>query len=350
MGTPRLDKLDKNLLINGNFNFWQRGTSFAVSAGGSDALYSSDKWGHTNYISSGSYTISQSSDIPTGLKNCLVSYKYQCTSAISFAGSDHHLFVGLHRIEGIFASKVFNKKVTLRFWVKSSVAGDYNALIGDAYGPAGARYLIPYTITSANTWQLVKKVITIDTSYGVFNNAFSEGLFISFPLAGGTVRQVSSLSTWLSSSIGEITTATNRTELLNLNATFQLAQISLTEGEDLNEFPFIPYEDEFLLCKRYYQRAAHIFGTVNNSTTITGWGRYEVPMRVAPAAIQTGLLNFQNGVGSYTQSSSSLSAVAMGTDEYVVSCGNFSGMTPGQSGSLGIPANNTNVIYFSADL
>lgn len=43
MGAPRIDRLDKNYLINGNFDFWQRATSFA-NTGSNSAYGSADRW------------------------------------------------------------------------------------------------------------------------------------------------------------------------------------------------------------------------------------------------------------------------------------------------------------------
>jgi len=62
--TPRLDGLERNLYINGNMDFWQRGTSISKSQGA--YLYTADrlKVGGGGG-GSGAYTISRSTDVPT---------------------------------------------------------------------------------------------------------------------------------------------------------------------------------------------------------------------------------------------------------------------------------------------
>ncbi len=51
----------KNLIINGDFDIWQRGTSFAAAA---NATFTADRW---KYIKTGTmvHTISRSTDVPT---------------------------------------------------------------------------------------------------------------------------------------------------------------------------------------------------------------------------------------------------------------------------------------------
>ena len=57
--TTRLDILETNLVIGGDFSFWQRGTSFSTNGG-----YTADRW---NQIFAGGYTqtVTQSTDVPT---------------------------------------------------------------------------------------------------------------------------------------------------------------------------------------------------------------------------------------------------------------------------------------------
>ena len=55
--TPRLDRLDKNYIINGNFDFWQRGTSTSTSG-----VYLADRF--RTSLSGGSYVVSRSTDVP----------------------------------------------------------------------------------------------------------------------------------------------------------------------------------------------------------------------------------------------------------------------------------------------
>ena len=55
-------QVDKNLLINGGHNIWQRSTSVSVS---SDTFATVDRW--QNGVSNmGVFTVSRSTDVPSG--------------------------------------------------------------------------------------------------------------------------------------------------------------------------------------------------------------------------------------------------------------------------------------------
>jgi hypothetical protein len=56
--TPRIDSHCRNLAIGGNFDFWQRGTSFA-----SANSYTADRWlvGQSGYTAG----VTRSTDVPT---------------------------------------------------------------------------------------------------------------------------------------------------------------------------------------------------------------------------------------------------------------------------------------------
>lgn len=58
MGTPRIDRLERNLIINGGFDIWQRNTSFAGTAGGAQ-VYTADRWQWAGGTTATALTISR---------------------------------------------------------------------------------------------------------------------------------------------------------------------------------------------------------------------------------------------------------------------------------------------------
>lgn len=62
MGAPRIDRLDKNLLINGNFDYWQRGTLISTISS-----FGADRWkGNSAQASQQRRDRSFSAGLPTG--------------------------------------------------------------------------------------------------------------------------------------------------------------------------------------------------------------------------------------------------------------------------------------------
>ena len=155
----------KNLIINGDMSIAQRGTS--VSSVTSTGYRTCDRF-QPVMNSSGTWTISQSTDVPTG-EGFSNSFKFDCTT---IDASPNYLFLK-HAMEGQMLQQLKKgtsnaESLTLSFWVKSNLTGTYQVNIRDE---DNSRLIgNTYAISSADTWE--KKTITFagDTTGALDND------------------------------------------------------------------------------------------------------------------------------------------------------------------------------------
>ena len=275
----------KNLIINGGFDVWQRGTSTAltVSAYVSDRFYSS-----LAGATSSRFTVSKSSDAPDGASNSL---KWECTTAEPTIGTTSAVYND-YRFEGQDVQQLAYgtsgaKSVTLSFWVKSNKVGTYVAWF---YNATAVRHNAgTYAVDTADTWE--KKTITITgDTVSAIGNTSAAGLFVRFVYVTGTAygggTQVTSWS--------PITSANRYADQsVNLADTvgnyIELANVQLELGSVATDFEHRSYGEELALCQRYYWRSEPVF-RIPLSTNLNGGNDYNfcyiqhpVEMRVAPA-------------------------------------------------------------------
>lgn len=260
--TPRLDRLSENLIINGNFDFWQRNTSLVISAASSDKNYVADRWSHTSFFASGSKTVSRSTDVPAGT-SATYSMNTAITSTISLAHAtnNYHANAGVYRMEGLDALRIYGQTVTLQFWVKSTLTGLYSVAFGNNYDAASYKYVSTYTINAANTWE--QKSITLVMTPAIVSNFAkdnTQGFFVAFGIAArvGSTRLTSSLDQWTGPSSGGLIASTaNRTDFLTAGNSIRIAQVKLSIGSGVSDFSFAgrTYSDELTMCQRYYEKS-----------------------------------------------------------------------------------------------
>ena len=274
---------DKNLLINGGMNVWQRSTSASIN---SDGMGTVDRWQH-GVGSLGVFTISRSTDVPSG-QGFGYSMKWDCTTADASPAASDYLIHG-QRIEGqnlqhLLKGSSSAKKVTLSFWVKSNKTGTYIVELGD--NDNTRKISKSYTIDSASTWE--KKSITYEgDTTGAFDNDNAASLFVEWWLGAGSNYTGGTLQT----SWGSATTANRAVGQVNLadstSNEFYITGCQLEVGENASGFEFEPYERTLEKCKRYYRKQViggrTDWGTWNHDTSTA----LNPEMRIAPAASQT---------------------------------------------------------------
>ena len=253
----------RNLIINGAMQVAQRGTSStSITSGGYKTV---DRW-TLEYSSLGTWTQSQSTDVPSG-SGFAYSLKMDCTTADASPSAGDRLIVN-QRLEGQDLQQLAKgtssaKKLTVSFWVKSSKTGTY---IFELYDGDNTRQVSKsYTIDSANTWE--QKTITIDgDTSGAFTNDANLSLYVQWWLGSGTTFTSGTLNTsWASAT--NANRAVGQVNLADDTANdWYITGVQLEVGTVATPFEHRSYGEELQLCSRYYQLVeGGPFGSVTSS-------------------------------------------------------------------------------------
>ena len=238
---------NRRINVNGAFTVSQKNVDAAKTG-----INGSSRWIDLiqHYSSSGgTFTCQRVTDAPTGYK---YSAKYTVTTAnSSLAAGDEDMFI--HRIEGqdlahLSWGSSSAKTITLSFWVKSSLTGDFSVTI---QGGGGRCYVTAYTISTADTWTKVTKTISGETS-GTWVITNASGLAIIWDLGAGSTYEISSADTWVSVANDYRKAGTVRFSGTNA-ATWQITGIQFEVGSVDTPFEHRSYADELARCQRYYQ-------------------------------------------------------------------------------------------------
>ena len=239
--------LQPNLIINSDMTVAQRGTSAVTS----DGSYPVDRF-EVQHSSDGAFSAQQSSVVPSGadFKNSL---KVETTTADSSLAATQYLYIR-QIIEGqnithLLLGSSLAKKITLSFWVRSSLTGTFG---GSFWNNSFNRsYPYTYTINAADTWE--KKTITItgDTS-GTWLTTNGRGLNVAWGLGVGSTYS-GTAGAWAGSGL---ISATGATSLLGtLNATWYVTGVTLTVGDTAPvTHPYESYDKNIARCQRYFVR------------------------------------------------------------------------------------------------
>ena len=264
----------KNHIINGNFNIWQRGTSFTA------AEYTTDRFEKQAVGSHGS-TVTRSTLVPTlAESNTKSNYSLRTdiTTAQPSLGINDYL-IYFHAIEGYDYVNIDGKTVTLSFWVKATKTGINSVTFKNAGNDRS--YVSEYTINTTNTWE--KKTITLllnDSANGTWDFTNGRGLDVIFGLGSGSTYTTSTLNTWQT---GNFLASTNQVNHADSTANdFAIAQVQLEIGSLETDFEESSIADTLTKCKRYYQKTYDI-STVPGTGTTTG----EIGVRSTGASTYT---------------------------------------------------------------
>lgn len=270
---------NRNLIINGAMEVWQRGTSFAVNG------YHADRWS-ADASNASNFSYDQSTSAPDGFK---YSTKIQTTTAFSATSYQFYRY----NIEGqdlvqlqLGASGA--EKITLSFWVRASQTGNYSI----AFTNSANNYAYPttYTINAANTWE--HKTITLDgATAGTWLTTNGVGLRIKWDLgSGGTFD--STTDTWVAA---DKATVSGSVKLgATVNANLYLTGVQLEVGPQSTPFEHEPYETTLRKCQRYYAKIeGPIHGYACWSYSNVASTHFSLPekMRTIPSVTLTGTTN-----------------------------------------------------------
>ena len=233
----------KNLIINGGFDVWQRGTSVATTS----SAYGADRWtSGTNAditFSQQSFTVGQT-DVPNEPAYYLRANK---------TGTDDDMGMVQH-IEDVrtFAGKT----VTLSFFVKGDSTYTGQVKISQDFGSGGSTTVTStaQTINLTTSWQKIIYTITLPS------------------ISGKTIGSGSNLSMIIKHSTAAAA------------GVFDIAQVQFEVGSVATDFEHRSYGEELALCQRYYQRGISngALGVSVHSTQATFGFRLPVEMRSEP--------------------------------------------------------------------
>ena len=271
----------KNLIINGDMQISQRGTSFSDPNG-----YTLDRWRYVKNGISGVVAITQDTDTPSG-QGFSKSLKVAVTTAdASIATSEFglitYLIEGQH-LQHLKYGTSSAETTTLSFWVKSNKTGTY-CVAAQKIDTTRYDYVTEYTINSADTWE--KKTITIApdsnirASGGVIDNDNGLGLSLVFALVDASNRQGTN-NTWNSSF--PATSTSNQVNFLDSTSNYiNITGVQLEIGENATPFEHRPYDMELARCQRYYFTAQSAFHSTDTTGILINL-QFPVTMRTTPS-------------------------------------------------------------------
>lgn len=221
----------RNVIINGDFDIWQRGTSHSTVGYGSADRWSNLRSGSTCTISRQSFTLGQT-DVPNNPT-------YFCRAVVTSSAGAANYSVLSQNIEGVrtFAGRT----VTVSFWAKAdatrSIAVELSQFFGTGVSASTQVTGIGSTKVSIGaTWQKVTVTATVPSISGKTLGAAGDdwlGLVIWFD-AGSDYNA-------RSQSLGQ------------QSGTFDIAQVQIEPGAVATPFERRPPATELSLCRRYGQ-------------------------------------------------------------------------------------------------
>jgi len=356
----------RNIVINGAMQINQRGSVvFNHAATATANLYGLDRF---QFQSTGldqlEGTIAQVADAPVGFTNSLKWTTTEPESAIAAAETfDCCQKIEAQNLQQLAFGTSSAKKLTLRFYVKSSVAGTYGINVFKA--DSTARQLTStYTISSANTWEEKTINIPADTnSGGTIANDNGEGLRITWHLGtGSNFTSANTALTWTNyADAGWAFGHAQNNVALTDNATWQLTGVQLEVGSQATPFESRSFGEELALCHRYLyvQRedastGDGLFGTgqCNNTTSLHLGFPHSVPMRLAHGStfIFDTVTDYRVQSAGGLDVCSAISGVNSSPNTSLVFATVSSGLVAGDGGNLIIAANSPVDIKIDSEL
>jgi len=228
----------RNRIINGAMVIDQRNAGAAVTP--ATNTYLVDRWQAVPSDAS-KLTYQQVADAPAGFK-----FSLKVTVASSATPTSYNILwqpiEGFNVIDLGFGA-AGAQTITVSFWIKGSVAGNYSAFLGNN---AGRSYLVSVPVTTSWAYQTVS--ITGDTS-GTWPTTNAAGMYLGFDM-GSDASRYSTAGSWLSSNVYGVTGNLKFISQAN-GSTLNITGVQLEAGTAASPFEYRLYGTELALCQRY---------------------------------------------------------------------------------------------------
>tara|TARA_R110002126_G_scaffold178721_1_gene327804 strand:- start:2064 stop:3479 length:1416 start_codon:yes stop_codon:yes gene_type:complete len=219
----------RNRIINGDFDIWQRGTSFT------DSEYGADRWFHARTGSTHTATRQPFTLGQTAVPN---EPTYFCRTVVSSVAGASNYAALAQRIEDVrtFAGQ----QVTISFWAKADATKNIAINLIQSFGTGGspsAGVSISGTKVSIGiAWQKVTVTANVPS--------------ISGKTLGSNNDSLLQLTIWFEAG-SSFNTETN--SLGQQSGTFEIAQVQVEPGPVATPFEQRPIGQELVLAKRYFE-------------------------------------------------------------------------------------------------
>jgi hypothetical protein len=287
----------RNRIINGNMRIDQRNAGSAATV---SSDYTVDRWKFQEGGSGGQVvSVQQVTDAPVGFLN---SFKLTNTTASSSVTADaYNMF--WQSVEGLNWSDLEwgtsdAKSVTISFWVKASIAGNYSLAVRSSTNDRS--YVTPYAISSADTWEYKTVTIAAPTS-GTFNTDNTKAIQVAFTHSMGSNYTSSGNNAWQSES--KLGATGTQVALSNtVNSTWQVTGVQLETGTTATPFENLQYGQQLAMCQRYYIKITDpaACGVAAGGNSARNSIFLPVTMRANPSVLASGTFNFYNGAATRT--------------------------------------------------
>ena len=335
----------RRLTINGDMRIAQRGTS--ATGVTSNGYYATDRMNFYK-TNTGTYTISQSTDAPSGFT---YSHKVVSTTGDSSLGSTDLVSPLVYSIEGhdlqhLGYGTTDGKYITLSFWVKTNVTGTYSVSFYKTH--SSPRVCAPlYTIKAANTWQYVSLTVPSD-SVGIANGT-GGGLYLYFNTTVGSTYNSQPTTAWAAYNSSNWAGGHTAYCFASNNDSWQITGVQLEVGKVATPFEHRSYGEELALCQRYFQvfKEGRLGGVINGTGHGIVFNQYIQPsMRSSPTTTVVGVPSIAYMSGSSQLSSTVTSVTASG---YTMNIVKANGST-GDGLSFWVDCTSSNNFTFDAEL
>ena len=268
----------RNKIINGNFDIWQRGTSFTASGYGADRWRSYYTGGTTTAYTRQAFTLGQTDvpDNPEFYTRLVVTSDSSADARASFN----------QKIEDVrtFAGQT----VTVSFWAKAdsvkNIAIELLQFFGTGGSPSSYVTATPQKFALSTTWTKYTKTFSVPS--------------ISGKTLGTNNNDYIDLAFWMDAG----SDYNSRTSSLgNQSGTFEFAQVQIEKGSSATDFEQKTKTATELDCFRYYQRHERLGGSYNNISIGRAWANNRcvfrhylaAPMRANPSISFDSVSNLQ---------------------------------------------------------
>ena len=321
----------RNLLINGDFKVWQRGTAVQANAG--QGAYAADRWCGSHQFQKSRTQRTAISSAPSGL---LSQYALRSSSATTAQNANGTRMRIAQKIESLNSYRLRGQQVTLSFWARFSSA-TVSSVSNSGGGGDSAYNNFGYSIGSyTSTTDSATNTTAADTAInGTITNGGLPTTWTKYTLTGTVSASANNVDVVFGfSSLGS--TASADTEW------FELAQIQLEAGAVATPFEFEDISETLDKCKRYYheQNTTYVYYNIFNSgNCATSFVKFPMTMRAAPtitvfdAVGNSGKITVTNAGGSTQNNITPPSSVDVNTDGWQYVAGGMGGTT-GNNGMI----------------